>query len=215
MDAGADNGRSLRIDEVEAVLAKIPSVTAARVVAGDEGRIAEVHVLAKRDRAPKQLVRDVQSVALARFGIDIDYRTVSVVQLDEPLVEDSQAQARNRPRLTKVSADVAGPVCEIRVHIDLDGREQIGVAAGPAGSWVRLVSRAVVDAVKPLLESPSVEVEVADVLQVSGHNVALSVLRMITPRGDETVSGSALVQRDHHDAVARATLAALNRLLRG
>lgn len=216
-DPGSDNGvDALRLSDVEAALARIPSVTAARVVAGDGGRISEVHLLARRDRAPKQLVRDVQSVALARFGIDVDYRTISVVQLDEPLVEAADPQPRHpRPALTKVSADVSGHACEIRVHVDVEGREQVGVARGPAATWVRLVARAVVDAVVPLLESPVVEAEFAEVVEAANYKVALVVLRMITPRGDQLVSGSAVVHRDLHDAVARATLAAMNRLLGG
>src|SRR2546421_8878302 len=43
----------------------------------------EVHVLATTEKHAKQLVRDVQSVAITTFGLDIDRRVVSVVQLDE------------------------------------------------------------------------------------------------------------------------------------
>src|SRR6266540_4493410 len=68
---------------LEAAILRIQGIQAARVVAGPGGRVSEVHVLAGRERGAKQLVRDVQSVILTNFGVDIDYRTVSVVQLDE------------------------------------------------------------------------------------------------------------------------------------
>src|SRR6266542_6500006 len=68
---------------LEAAILRIQGIQAARVVSGPGGRVSEVHVLAGRERGAKQLVRDVQSVILTNFGVDIDYRTVSVVQLDE------------------------------------------------------------------------------------------------------------------------------------
>lgn len=43
---------------------------------GDDVR--EIHVLTRSKRPPKQIVRDVQTVLLARFGRSIDYRVVSV-----------------------------------------------------------------------------------------------------------------------------------------
>jgi hypothetical protein len=42
----------------------------------------EVHVLATPAKPAKQVVRDVQSVAMATFNLDLDRRIVSVVQLD-------------------------------------------------------------------------------------------------------------------------------------
>src|SRR5438552_7072502 len=91
--------------ELESALSRIPSVTAARVVTAPTGRVAEVHLLAKRDRAPKQLVRDVQSVALANFGLDVDYRTVSVVQLDDPQSgPETRANTDSRVNLRRVTS---------------------------------------------------------------------------------------------------------------
>ena len=111
----SDSGVALH--ELESALSRIPSVTAARVVAAPNGRIEEVHVLARRDRSPKQLVRDVQSVALASFGLEIDYRTVSVVQLDDPLVEGDTHPALPRVALLRLNAEVAGPTTEIAVEL--------------------------------------------------------------------------------------------------
>ncbi|HMC53079.1 MAG TPA: hypothetical protein VKI64_09995 [Acidimicrobiales bacterium] len=69
--------------ELEHELCRIPGVTAARVVMDPEDVPVEVHVLATTDKHAKQLVRDVQSVAITTFGLDIDRRVVSVVQLDQ------------------------------------------------------------------------------------------------------------------------------------
>jgi hypothetical protein len=72
------------LNELERELCRIPEVTAARVVAGASGLIEEVHILSLPLKHAKQVVRDVQSVAMASFGLDLDRRIVSVVQLEAP-----------------------------------------------------------------------------------------------------------------------------------
>jgi methionine synthase II (cobalamin-independent) len=201
------------IDEIENALSRIPSVTAARVVTGPSGRIAEVHVLAKRDRAPKQLVRDVQSVVLASFGLEVDYRTVSVVQLDEPLTEADASAQNPRVALLRLSSEVKGYSTEIRVHVSAGGDEHLGTITGPASSGMKLVARAVVQAVLSLAGDSALDVDYADVLPAGEYKVAVAVLRLATSKGDQVVSGSAVVRKDANDAMARASLSALNRLL--
>jgi hypothetical protein len=207
------NSSRFSMDEVESALARIPSVTAARVVTGPNGRVAEVHVLARRDRAPKQLVRDVQSVALASFGIEVDYRTVSVVQLDDALVEGDGPSPSPRVALLRLSADVSGHSTEVRVHLSVGGQEFLGTARGPASSGMRLVARAVVEAVASLIGDSALDVDFAELVPAGQHSAAVAILRLATARGDQVVSGSALVRKDGNDAMARASLAALNRLI--
>jgi hypothetical protein len=69
--------------DLESALRQIQGVRAASVVTSGTGQPTEIHVLAAQGKAPKQIVRDVQSLAMARFDLDIDHRIVSVVQLDE------------------------------------------------------------------------------------------------------------------------------------
>jgi hypothetical protein len=71
------------IAAVERELCRIPEVRAARIVADDTGHLVEVHILATTGKAAKQVVRDVQSVAITSSGVDIDHRIVSVVQLED------------------------------------------------------------------------------------------------------------------------------------
>ena len=212
-DFGHAGAQGPELEAIEAALARIPSVTAARVVTAPTGRIAEVHVLARRDRAPKQLVRDVQSVALANFGIEIDYRTVSVVQLDDPLVEGDAHEPLPRVALVRLTADVAGHSSDIKVQLSAGNEPLAGHSRGPASSGMRLVARAVVQAVADLLGDSALEVEFAELLPAGGYTVAIAILKLSSRKGDQAVSGSAVVRKDGNDAMARATLSALNRLL--
>src|SRR4051794_13520252 len=71
------------LPELEDSLRRIPGVTAASVVTGPDRVPTEVHILATPGKPAKQVVRDVQSLALARFDLDIDHRIVSVVQIGD------------------------------------------------------------------------------------------------------------------------------------
>lgn len=203
--------------EIERGLSDIAGVRAARVVAGDDGRIAEVHVLAAPGRAPKQLVRDIQSAVMTRFGISIDYRVVSVVQLEREIepaeAAPANAAAAARPVLRRLSAETASFSTEIKVGVAVEGTEIDRTTRGPATAGLRLVAEATVDAIADALRAEAVEVESAAVVPIASRQVALVVLRVLTGRGDHVVSGSAVIRRDPGDAVARATLAALNRFV--
>ena len=71
------------LPELEDALRHIQGVKAASVVTGPDAVPTEVHVLASPGKPAKQVVRDVQSLALARYDIDIDHRIVSVVQMGD------------------------------------------------------------------------------------------------------------------------------------
>ena len=58
-----------RYADLETELCRIPEVTAARIVVNDAGKPTELHILALPDKHAKQVVRDIQSVAMASFGL--------------------------------------------------------------------------------------------------------------------------------------------------
>ena len=69
------------LPEFEDELSRLPGISAASVVTGPDAVPTEVHVLAEPGKAAKQVVRDVQSFAMAQLDLDIDHRIVSVVQI--------------------------------------------------------------------------------------------------------------------------------------
>lgn len=211
---------------LEDAIRRIQGIQAARVVPGPNGRISEVHVLAGRERGAKQLVRDVQSVILTNFGIDIDYRTVSVVQLEEtmgesparppaapPDVEIVERAVAPRPAVVRIITETAAFTTEVRVGLTLNGNERTGASRGPSTAGLRLVADAMVDALTEMLRASAVEVTSAELLTIGSVQIAVVVLRLATSRGEQTLTGSAVVRKDANDGVARATLDALNRVL--
>lgn len=200
------------LPELEATLAKLQGVQAVRVVTGPDARPTEVHVLASRDKTPKQLVRDIQSVAMAQFDLEVDHRIVSVVQFDDG---DTPGTATHRVLIATITGQVTGLEATATVTLASNGTLYDGTATAPAtpSSRPRLVARATLNAVSHLIPVGACDIEYAQVTRVGGREVAVSIVQVVTPDGENIVTGSALVRGDEADAVARSVLDALNRRL--
>ena len=84
---------SLRLlPDLEESIRQIPGVRAVSVVTDAQAQPKEVHVLAAPGKPAKQIVRDVQSLAMAQFDIDLDHRIVSVVQIEDESAVDPASQ---------------------------------------------------------------------------------------------------------------------------
>jgi hypothetical protein len=228
------------LPELEDALRQISGVRAASVVTGPDAQPTEIHVLADRLKPAKQVVRDIQSLAMARYDLDIDHRIVSVVQIDDgevsPLrlasaptddVDAEQAAAEQadaaaadaapRPLVEAVVVRTSHSEAEVTVTLSFGGDTFVGAASGSSAiaSRPRLVARAALDALGELLGTPA-DIEHCTVIPVGSRSVAVSVLQIQVPRsGEQVLSGSAIVRGDEADAVARSVLDALNRRLLG
>jgi hypothetical protein len=228
------------LPELEEALRLVPGIRAASVVTGPDAVPTEVHIVASRSKGAKQVVRDVQSLALAGYDIDIDHRIVSVVQIDEGdgpalrlAIPPSHAgtddgldltdvvapplEAAPRPLVDAVVVRTSHSEAEVTVTLAFGGDVFIGSASGSSAiaSRPRLVARATLDALGELLGTPA-DIEHSTVLPVGSRSVAVSVLQVQVPRtGEQVLSGSAVVRGDESDAVARSVLDALNRRLIG
>ena len=200
------------LPELEATLGRLPGIQAVRVVTGPDAKPTEVHVLATRDKTPKQLVRDIQSVAMAQFDLEVDHRIVSVVQFED---EERGVATPNRVLIATITAQVTGFESTATVTLASQGTLVDGTATAPAtpSTRPRLIARATLNAVAGLMPVGACEIEYAAVVQVGGRDVAVSIVQLVTSEGESIVTGSALVRGDESDAVARSVLDALNRRL--
>lgn len=77
-------GSVLPIKRAEELLATLPGVVAARIVAADNGAVNEIHLLTTNEVNPKQTVRNVESALIAHLGMKVDHRKISVATTVEP-----------------------------------------------------------------------------------------------------------------------------------
>jgi hypothetical protein len=206
------------LTDLERELCRLPEVNAARIVTDQVGRPTEVHILASPAKHAKQVARDVQSVAMASFGLDLDRRIISVVQLDGGQVDATPgAPAGPRVVIGGISSEQNGLRTLVRVTLQRGETEGAGFAEGSiaASARPRLVAQATLDALRQLLPAAEcADIEVATVVRVGTREVALANMVFVIPPHEDVVSGSALVRgANETEAVARAVLDATNRRL--
>lgn len=206
----------LDLTEVEREICRLPDVSIVRLVAESDGRVSEVHVVAHPGKHPKQIVRDVQSIALASFGLELDRRVISVVQLGGNVLEDTST-LQPRPSIVAITAEASGMRSLVRVTLALDDEEAVGFAEGSIATTARhrLVALATVDALRQLeAAAECVDIDHAQVIRIGAHDVAVVTVVYVIPPAEQLVSGSAIVRpQQEADAVARAVLDATNRRL--
>src|SRR6478736_6380184 len=71
-------GSVLPIKRAEELLATLPGVIAARIIASENGAVDEIHVLTTSEVTPKQTVRNIESALIAHLGMRVDHRKISV-----------------------------------------------------------------------------------------------------------------------------------------
>lgn len=191
-------------------ITRIDGVEAARVVSGN-GHIEEIHVLARRNKPPKQLVRDVQSLSQALFGEEIDRRVVSVVQL-----ADADLEGGFRPALVDVSEVLDGSRAEVTVTLRWQNDLFTGSAKGAAATSTRprQIAEATLDALRQAIHrDAALAVASMDIPVLGDRKVAVAQVVIVTEATERHLIGSAYVEDEDSRAVVRAVLDALNRAL--
>ena len=200
--------------DIETVILSLMNVNSARVVTGDDGLIQEIHVLTDSSRSPKQLVRDVESALQAQFGLELDHKKVSIAQTQngkQPKFADS------RLKLSDVSISLNGMQSRAAVRLKVNGETYEGEASGPSShhGQLRLISTATLKAVESWggKDLALVLEDINPSVNLSGQTLVVVFVNMITPKGEDFLSGSAVMKQDLWKAVVNATLDAVNRRL--
>lgn len=201
------------LGEIEAALAQIPGVKAARLVTDEEGRPVEIHVVASGEKSPKQLVRDIQTVAIAGFGMEIDHRIISVVQFpdSEPL-----RSREVRPSIEEIGTEVRGKSAKMTVALRSGDRLTRGEATGTNArdALIRVAAMAALNAVSQMTSDQIwLEIDHVAIQRAGGHEVAVATVNVAESQGVTSLSGSAVITGLQTEAVVRAVLAAVNRRL--
>jgi hypothetical protein len=195
---------------MESAINKIRGVYAAQVVIGEDN-VEEIHVIASPLRKPKQVVRDIESMLLVNFGVRVDYRRISLVQMQEERLFQTEA----RPRLVTVRS-IEGPNRRAEVELEKDGHLFVGSAhsSDQDVDIIRLVSTATIEAMEQVLgEHVTYRVDDVEHVMVKEIPTIVVVVTVTFETNQETLIGICQVHNEVADAAARATLNAVNRRL--
>ena len=204
--------------------------------------IREIHVVTRTDRAPKQLVRDIQTVLRANVGVAIDHRVVSIAlagrEDSPPLTPPTSAAAAPAPvappvlesaadepvavderiRFEGVNLFVSGPRTQAQVELRWKGLPRMGSASGfsTRDESHRLVAQATAAAVQEFLADPvAINVQGVEFVEVGHRRLAVVCLTLLAHRQEKVLTGSCIIEQDTPQSVVLAALAALNRVVGG
>jgi hypothetical protein len=188
-------------------LERLPGIQTVEVLSGPSG-IEEVNVLVSPQQNTGETISDVFATAAISLDSELDPSRVKVLTAPEMPVARRQTGPRSRLASLALShgeQDFVASVSLTRAEETLTGEHR-----SMQGSSLerRSVAEATLEAASPLLRS-HLDVTDVDVITVGATRVAVVLLA----RGEDTLVGSALVRVDEHDAIARSTLDALNRLI--
>lgn len=88
--------RDAWVADAEQWISQIKSVLQCKIDLAHDGEVSGVHVVARSDREPRHIVRDVEGLLKARLGISVFYKKIGVVQV----VESETPQAQQAVRAT-------------------------------------------------------------------------------------------------------------------
>lgn len=237
-----DTGRN-RSESIEAALRRIRGVERVAVVLGDDQRCREIHVHADGARAVRPIIRDIQTLLITGFHESIDHRIVSVFRAQQRTAVEPEAVAASAPdavaapeapaapeqapragraadriRFVSVNLYVSGPRAQAQVELRWKGITRMGSAAGTAtrdGAHL-LVAGATVAALQEFLEEDwSLGVNGVQFVRLGPGEAVVVGLTLLAHRREKTLAGCCTVEQDVPQAVALATLAALNRVVGG
>nr|MBO2494735.1 hypothetical protein [Clostridia bacterium] len=201
-----------KIEEYESFLNKIPGVISSKIVLNQEGNIVELHILANIERNPKQIARDVQSALMAKYGIPIDHKVISIAQTQDGKL------CRINPRLVikSVSISIEDSRVEARVVLTKDDKTFEGTARGlnfTQGRF-RALAEATLNAIQQFLGGECL-FSVTDIQKttMSGKAVCIVAISQVSKHEESFLVGSSPIEYDENKAVVKAVLDALNRKL--
>lgn len=170
--------------------------------------VVAVRVLVVPERDTKQTISDVRALASDRFDLGIDPDRIEILRVADPVAKNES----RRRKLSGIAIERSNHRFHARVVLELGGDVLVGESDGPTerGFEHRSVARATLHGLHELLHR-KVDLDSVQVFSIGNARLAVVTLR----HEGEVLVGSALVRLDDHDAIARATLDALNRTIGG
>ncbi len=204
-------GEEMNIKEIENYLNKISAVICSKIVS-ENNEIKEIHVVSDVEKNPKQLSRDIQSILISKFDINVDHKIISVAQIEREDIPNNDF----RLKLTTIEHSTNGKIFNAKVVLEKDGEYFIGISSGLHSSRniPKLLTAAVINAVENFYGSENIFI-LEDVLKVilSGKEAFITLITTFISGKETLLSGSAANGKSNDEMVVKSALDAINRIL--
>lgn len=199
----------MSFEEMEFFLNNIKSVISSKVIMDSNNEISEIHVLSDSSRQSKQIARDIRTALLSKFNTDVDYKIISVAQIDKDISFNSDF----RLLYEGYSIETTFDKITIKTKLTWDGKEFFGISEGIKSDKQSLLAAAksTIDAIKQAIGFDCFIVEDIQYIRLSGEGALVAAINQINNGKENILIGAAVVENNKIDAVIKATLNAINR----
>ncbi|KRQ87786.1 hypothetical protein ABG79_00591 [Caloramator mitchellensis] len=193
---------------VQDTINKIEGVINSKVVS-ENNEIVEIHIIANSSRSPKQIVRDIESTLMAKYDFRIDKNKISIA-----VIQSEDMMSTKRIKLHSVAVKTLLNTIEYNVNLLYDNNEYTidGVGINTQANRKKLIAQATLQGVEKIIGQEFL-FDVQDVIVNTTNTVSVVtvIVNSLVGGHEEALVGSAVVRKDLNEAIARATLDAINR----
>lgn len=195
--------------DIQSLICKIPDIINCSVVYDDEDDgIKEIHILAEVGRNIKQMVRDIQSAINARFGIAVDYKKISIAQINKTELKES------RVRIESITVKNIDNMIEASVELAYNEKiyEGKGIKVKSKSNRAKAVAEATLAALEQhMCLKGTLFLEGLEVFKISDKEVYISLIGFSQDNNEEYFTGSSIISLDENESAVKAVLSAINR----
>jgi hypothetical protein len=195
-------------EEIKQLICKLPDIKHCSVVCSQDNVVEEIHILAGTKRNIKQMVRDIQSAINARFNINIDYKVISIAQIDENDFKET------RLKLDGISVNNIKNSIEAVVTLKFDDKLFEGTSRRikSRNNKLKAIADAAILALEDYLEiGQAFYLEDIQLVLIANRELCACVIGFALDGKEELLSGCSIVNADENESVVKAVLAAVNR----
>lgn len=199
----------MNFEEMEYFLNSIKSVISSKVIINSNNEICEIHVLSDNSRHSKQIARDIRTALLSKFNTDVDYKIISVAQIDRNISFNTDFRLLYEGYTNETTPDRI----KIKTKLSWDNKEFFGEAEGIKSEKQSLVvaAKSTLDAIKQAIAFDCFIVEDIQYARITGEDAVLVAITQIYNGKEDIFVGASVVENNKIDAAIKATLNAINR----
>ncbi len=195
-------------NDIKALICKLPDIMNCSVVCDEAGNIEEIHVLAAVGKNIKQMVRDIQSAINAKFNISVDYKKISIAQINESEYKEA------RVRIESIAVKNIDNMIEAVVALTYDDKIYEGTSkkVKSKSNRAKAVAEATLSALEAYMGISSIlYLEGMETIKVSGKEVYICLVGFSQDNVEESLSGCSIISLDENESAVKAILSAVNR----
>lgn len=177
----------------------------------EEQRLDEIHIIASKNRDPKKIVRDIETMVLVTIGKEIDHKKISIAQVKNP----AEAIIENRIEIISIYRENNRNICHFKLTIN-DNLIEKEVESNYEEDLSITIARGIVEIIVQYTMFQG-KVRVENVF-VTGINNEIVIVQLVLAENEkmtnpERLIGAAYINNELPLATGKACLKALNRRL--